>query len=158
MIGNWQRWELRLSRYSEILALRNGNLLSAEYPGVDRPGARPDQGKACSQHREQDGNPGIGSSRDKRPKLEHSNDSSDDRGPQAEHEQEAGAEGNQLRQYRRISGRHPEVDDRTLHCYAAGNDPLQQQSQAGKAVGESGEEALHDYPVTHYASYGKSER
>lgn len=121
-------------------------MFSAKDSGVDRPGARPDQGKAGAQSRDQEGNHGIKCAGDERQDQEGGDGCSDHRSPQADRQQSAGTDGDEHRQEHGMSVGAAEMQDGEVDQDAAGDQPLQQESDPGQAVGECGEKALHRTP------------
>jgi hypothetical protein len=128
------------------LKLRNPNLLSAEDPGIERPCARSNEGQAHPQYCHQDLYARVRRTRNKRPHLEDGAHTSCNRCPQAKEKKDAGDDACRSQQLHFKSRRYSELDDRILNQDTANHEPLQEQSQAGEPVGESGKEPLHDYP------------
>lgn len=118
-------------------------MLPAVQPSIEGPRARPDQRQRQSQHGQQGGNARVGRrfEGDARPGARR--DHSGDGRPQTGNQQEPGDRSNRLRGPDCING----CFDQAVQQGSAGQQPLQQKTDAWRAAGECGEQPLHNNPV-----------
>jgi hypothetical protein len=79
------------------LACRNIDVLPAEEPRIDGPGARSEHGQSGAKGRQNDGNPWITGARENDPRLNNGYDRSHHRGPQTDEENYPSTSCNNLR-------------------------------------------------------------
>ena len=113
------------------------DVLPAEEPRVDGPGARSHHRQACAEHSEPDRNAGIAGVRESDPKLGEGQQRSGDRRPQTDEKKKPGRGRNDLRRGRRKVRCCSQVDDAMMKERGARQQPLEQQASAGPTVRKS---------------------
>jgi hypothetical protein len=119
--------------------VRSVDVLPAEAPGIDGPGARSHHRQARAQDSQPDRNPGIAGVRERDPQFNNSRQRSDQRGPQTDNKKSPRAGSDDLGCDGRYLRCCTKIGNPTMKEGGAGKQTLGQKASAGPTVRESRE-------------------